>query len=51
MPSGTALASGVGPPARRETLMGLVPSLLLMLLLGLATLGLLALFVIACDKV
>jgi hypothetical protein len=31
--------------------MGLVPSLILMLVLGLGALGLMALFVIACDKV
>jgi hypothetical protein len=31
--------------------MGLIPSLLLMLVLGLGTLGLMGLFVIACDKV
>ena len=31
--------------------MGLVPSLVLMLLLGLSALGLMALFVLACDKV
>jgi hypothetical protein len=31
--------------------MGLVPSLVLMLVLGLGSLGLLALFVVACDKV
>jgi hypothetical protein len=31
--------------------MGLVPSLLLMLALGLGALGLVALFVIACERV
>jgi hypothetical protein len=31
--------------------MGLIPSLILMLVLGLAALGLMALLVVACDKV
>jgi hypothetical protein len=31
--------------------MGLIPSLLVLFVLGLATLGLMALFVVACDKV